>query len=430
MVGRCADYRITASWAVLISTPIMESPAAGSTEDQRFPCWRTNLWAVPLTNLLCSLGFSISWPFLPLMMRGLGVERGLETWVGNAVLVFYIVSFVMNPIWGGVADHYGRKIMMLRATLGMGSFMVLSAFAPTPLWFAVLLCCVGIFNGNSGAGMALIVANTPPARMGTALSLAQAGSLVGQTMGPAVGALLATLVARHHWLYWMSGTLLLVAGALVAVFVREVKQLAPGRWRLQWIAPLRQLLAIPRLGPLFLLGFLFAVLWHGNITVMSLYTLQLVSGQGSGAEAYWVGAVALALAIAGLIAMPLWGRALDRYDPGRVLAFATAAAALTHVPLLFLQTPLQLTLARALFGLSAVAMQPAIVRLLKEHAPAGMDARAISYATSFQFIAMGFAPFCAGLIGPALGLRAYFALTIVLTVAGLALWLRSAKRNP
>ena len=37
---------------------------------------------------------------------------------------------------------------------------------------------------------------------------------------------------------------------------------------------------------------------------------------------------------------------------------------------------------------------------------------------------MGLAPFCAGLIGPALGLRAYFALTSVLMLGGLALWLR------
>jgi MFS family permease len=407
----------------------MASPAASSIEDQRFPFWRTNLRVVPLTNLLSSLAFSISWPFLPLMLRGLGAERGLETWVGNTVLVFYVVSFVMNPIWGGVADHYGRKIMMLRATLGMGSFMFLSAFAPTPLWFAVLLCCVGIFNGNSGAGMALIVGNTPPSRMGTALALAQSGSLIGQTLGPAVGAVLATLVARHHWLYWVSGSILFVAGMLVMVFVREIKQLAPGRWRLQWIGPLRQLLVVPRLGPLFLLAFLSAVLWNGNVTIMSLYVLELITAQGSGAEAYWVGAVALALAISGLVAMPLWGRALDRYDPARVLGLGTAAAALTHVPLLFLTTPLELVIARALFGLSAAAMQPAIVRLLKEHAPAGMDARAISYATSFQFIAMGLAPFCAGLIGPALGLRAYFAFTIVLTVGGLLLWLRGAKRN-
>jgi MFS family permease len=221
-------------------------------------------------------------------------------------------------------------------------------------------------------------------------------------MGPAVGALLATFLLRHHWLYWVSGSILLAAGLLVAVFVREVKQLAPGRWRLQWIAPLRQLLAVPRMGPLFLLAFLFAVLWNGNVTIMSLYVLQLVSAQGSGAEAYWVGAAALALAISGLIAMPLWGRALDRYDPARVMALSTAAAALTHVPLLFLETPLQLVITRALFRTLRRGNAARDRRLLKEHAPAGMDARAISYATSFQFIAMGLAPFCAGLIGPAL----------------------------
>jgi hypothetical protein len=58
-----------------------------------------------------------------------------------------------------------------------------------------------------------------------------------------------------------------------------------------------------------------------------------------------------------------------------------------------------------------------------------MDARAISYATAFQFFAMGLAPFTAGLIGPAFGLRAYFALTIVLMLGGLALWLRSGNRS-
>ena len=62
---------------------------------------------------------------------------------------------------------------------------------------------------------------------------------------------------------------------------------------------------------------------------------------------------------------------------------------------------LQLVLARVAFGLAASAMQPSIIRLVKENAPPGMDARAISYAASFHCIGMGFAPFCAGLIGPA-----------------------------
>jgi MFS family permease len=144
-------------------------------------------------------------------------------------------------------------------------------------------------------------------------------------------------------------------------------------------------------------------------------------------EAYWVGAVAVALGTSGLIAMPLWGRLLDRHDPKRVLAFATAAAAVTHLPLLVIDTPLQLVIARVAFGIGAAAMQPAIVRLLKEHAPRGMDARAISYGSSFQFIAMGLAPFIAGIVGPAFGLRVYFALTIVLTVGALAYWVRSGR---
>jgi MFS family permease len=401
------------------------------SDELNYPYWRRNLRVIPLSNLLASLGFGIAWPFLPLMVRGLGIEQNLETWVGNMMLAFYVVSFVMNPIWGGIADHYGRKIMVLRATLGMGFCMTTVAFAPTPLAFACLIVLIGVFNGATAAGLALLVANTPPQRLGRTLSLAQTGSLVGQTMGPAVGALLAVVVTRNHSLFWIGGGLLLLGGTLVAIFVREVKQLAAGAWRLQWIAPLRELLKVPRLPQLYFLAFIFAMMWAGNIPIMSIYTLQLVGAQpaGAGTEAYWVGAVAFSLGVSGLIAMPLWGRALDRHDPARVLAFATAAAAVSHVPLLFIETPLQLVLARAAFGLSAGGMQPAIVRLLKKHAPGGMDARAISYGASFQFAAMGLAPFSAGLVGPVLGLRAYFALTVVLTVTGLVLWLRSARAN-
>ena len=398
-------------------------------ESRQYPYWRRNLQVLPLANLLCGLGFGLSWPFLPLMVRGLGVRENLETWVGYMMLVFYFIGFVVSPIWGGIADHYGRKIMVLRAMLGMGFFMTLVPFAPTPLWFAGLFMLVGFFNGFIPAGMALLVANTPPQRTGSVLSLAQTGGLVGQTLGPAVGAMLAAMIDRQHWLFWVSGGLMLSGGMLVALFVREVKQVASGPWRPEWIGSLRELLAVPRMGTLFLLGFLFQVMWSGNVAIISIYVLQLLEAQpaGAGTEAYWVGAAAMGLAVASLIAMPLWGRVLDRFGPARVLVFATAAAALTHLPLVFLQTPLQLVLARVAFGLTGAVMQTAIIQLLRIHAPAGMDARAISYSSSFQFFAMGLAPFCAGLIGPAFGLRAYFALTVVLMLGGLALWLRGGQ---
>lgn len=403
--------------------------APADEESQKFPYWRRNLRVVPLANLLCGLGFSLSWPFVPLMVRGLGVHEHLETWVGYMLLVFYLISFVVNPIWGGIADHYGRKVMVLRAMLGMGFAMMLVPFASTPIWFASLFMLIGLFNGFTPAGVALLVANTPPTRIGSAVSLAQTGGLVGQALGPAVGAVLAALIDRQHWLFWISGGLMLSGGTLVALFVHEVKQLAPGRWRPQWVSSLRELLAVRRMGSLFLLAFLFSVMWYGSVTNISVFVLQLLEAQpaDAGTEAFWVGAAAMAMAVSMLVALPLWGRVLDRVGPARVLAFSAAASVITHLPLLVLQTPLQLVLARVAFGVTAAAMPSAIFQLLRIHAPPGMDARAISYATAFQFFGMGVAPFCAGLIGPVLGLRAYFALTIVLMLGGLVLWLRTGR---
>ncbi|MFS8086776.1 MAG: MFS transporter, partial [Acidobacteriota bacterium] len=132
----------------------MSSAAAAAEELRRFPFWRRNQRVLPLANVLCSLGFSLSWPFVPLMVRGLGVHENLETWVGNMLLVFYLISFAVNPIWGGIADHYGRKLMVLRAMLGMGFAMSLVPFAPTPMWFAGLFMLISIFNGFTPAGIA------------------------------------------------------------------------------------------------------------------------------------------------------------------------------------------------------------------------------------------------------------------------------------
>ncbi len=41
-----------------------------------------------------------------------------------------------------------------------------------------------------------------------------------------------------------------------------------------WIGNLRALLAVPRIGLLYFLGFVFAVLSAGNITILSIYGLS------------------------------------------------------------------------------------------------------------------------------------------------------------
>ncbi|MCC7485534.1 MAG: MFS transporter [Burkholderiales bacterium] len=399
----------------------------GASDARAHPYWRANLRVIPVANFLGALGFSVSFPFLPLMVRNLGLHEGLETRVGWMVFGFYMTGFFVTPIWGGIADHYGRKIMVLRATLGMGVCMSLVAFAPDPGWFAALFVAIGLFNGFVPAGMALLVANTPPARIGRALSTAQTGAVFGHTVGPAAGAGLAVLIGESQWLFSASGALMLAAGILVLFFVHEVKQLAPGRWRPEWIGSLRQLVRLPRMAPLYLLSLVFAMLWHGSIPVITIHMLNLNAAHPSGPDAWWVGAAALGLGVASIVSLPLWGRVIDRVGPARVLAASVAGAAVTHLPLLAVDTPAGLVGSRVAFGLAAVAMQPAILQLIRVHAPAGMDARAIAYASSFQFLAMALAPFVAGYIGPVFGLKAYFALNIALTVAALVLWVRAAR---
>ena len=407
-----------------------ESPTAADGDTRQYPYWRRNLQALPPANFLGSLSFSLAWPFLPLMLRSLGVRENLETWSGHMMLVFYAMGVICAPLWGGIADHYGRKIMVLRAMLGMGFFMSLVPFAPSPRWFAFAIALVGLFNGFMPAGMALIVANTPPGHIGRALSLAQTGSMVGQTMGPVVATVIGALVDRPHWIFWISGGVMLIAGSLVLAYVHEIKQLAPGRWRPQWVGSLRELLAVPRIGMLFLQYLVFSVLWGGNITVVTIFVLQMLEAQPAtaGAEVVWVGAAAMGLSLSGLAALPLWGRVMDRWGAERVLVIATVASIVTHLPLLISQTPLQVVLSRVAFGLSACVVIPAIVRLLKNYAPAGMDARAIGYGSSCNYIGSGLGPFVAGLLGPLVGLRAYFAVTIVVTAVALWLWMRSIKK--
>ncbi len=74
--------------------------------------------------------------------------------------------------------------MVLRAMLGMGVTMMLVPFAPTPLWFAAALMLVAVFNGFTPAGVSLLVANTPPTRIGSAVSLAQTGGHGGAGARP------------------------------------------------------------------------------------------------------------------------------------------------------------------------------------------------------------------------------------------------------
>mgnify|MGYP000278743320 CR=1 FL=1 len=64
---------------------------------------------------------------------------------------------------------------------------------------------------------------------------------------------------------------------------------------MRWIGGLRDLLRVPRIGLLYLLGFLFMIMWYGGVTVITVFMLKILEARGADAaqEAYWVGAAAM-----------------------------------------------------------------------------------------------------------------------------------------
>lgn len=403
----------------------MDAPSPAQADIH--PAWRRNARALALGNLFQTLGFSTAYPFLPLVVQELGVRDNPETWVGVIVGTLFTLSFLLSPVWGGVADHFGYKPMILRAGLGMGLGYALAALSPGLGAFLAAMLIVAVCNGYTQAVMAFVAANTPGAYQGRAQALTQSGMMVGSTLGPALGVFLAARLSGYQALFWVTGAASFAGGLVALAFVRERHARPLHPFRLRVLADLRACLRVPGLGRLFLINLLYANLFYGSATSVALLAQQLLErgapawGLGVGA---WVGIVTLALTLSSIVALPLWGRALDRYNPATVLTLTLFTALVFSLPFPFVQTPAQLALSRTALGLFAVGAQPALARLTRDLAPPGMVARALGFGNALFLLGNGTAPVLAGVIGPWLGLRAYFGLNVLIVLAGLVFWTR------
>lgn len=409
-----------------------ESQGATETSED-FPDWRRNMLTGFFGASLANVGFSASYPYLPLVVKEMGFVENLETWVGLFVGLFFTVSLLMTPLWGVIADFFGKKTMVLRAGFGMGLGFCLIALGTSTWSFLAPFVLVAICNGYIPASNALIATNTPARRIGTALSTVQMGAQLGNLIGPVLGAFMATVFSRYRQLFWLSGISMLAAGVLAMFRLRETRQAAAGPFRLHLIQDAKRLARVPNLMVLFLLNLIFTATVYGTTPVASVLTLQLLAGGESPwglSVEMWVGIVAVSIYLSAFLVLPFWGRLLDRYDPPRMLALIVFGTLLASLPLPFVRTPWQLALARFGFGLFAAGLQPAVMRMIKLSAPAGMEGRAMYFGAMFQMMGNGMTPLIAGLVGPFFGLRVFFWLVTLLLLTGFLLLLRGIARHP
>ncbi len=108
-------------------------------------------------------------------------------WSGLTFSVTFLVSAIVSPMWGSLADRKGRKLMLLRASLGMAIAILLQAFATNVWQLFILRAIMGLTSGYIPNAMALVASQVPRERSGWALSTLSTAQISGVIGGPLLG---------------------------------------------------------------------------------------------------------------------------------------------------------------------------------------------------------------------------------------------------
>nr|HRJ43522.1 MFS transporter [Caldilineaceae bacterium] len=124
------------------------------------PQWRRNLYILFAVQIFSTAGFSLVFPFLPLYVKELGVASvgSIEFWSGLVFSSQAVTMMFTAPIWGTIADRYGRKPMLIRASLGGAIIVAAMGFAQNAEQLVLLRTIQGLVSGVIAASNALVAA--------------------------------------------------------------------------------------------------------------------------------------------------------------------------------------------------------------------------------------------------------------------------------
>jgi DHA1 family multidrug resistance protein-like MFS transporter len=171
---------------------------------------------------LAIAGFSTSTPIIPLYLQDMGVSDPLRlkllTGLLQALPSISLVFF--SPMWGSLADNYGRKPMLLRAMLGGVVVMLLQGLVTAPWQLLVLRTIQGCITGTVAAATILVASVSPKEEVGSSLGLLQMAIFLGASIGPLFGGVISDLFGRRVC-FFATSLLLLAAGILVWRFAED-----------------------------------------------------------------------------------------------------------------------------------------------------------------------------------------------------------------
>lgn len=393
--------------------------------------WRVNLISVWFGCFFTGLAISQILPFLPLYISQLGVtsHEALSMWSGLTFSVTFLISAIVSPMWGSLADRKGRKLMLLRASLGMAIAILLQAFA-TNVWQLFLLRGVmGLTSGYIPNAMALVASQVPRERSGWALSTLSTAQISGVIGGPLMGGFIADHVGLRA-VFCITAALLVVSFLVTLFLIKEgVRPTIKKSERLSGKAVFASL-SHPALVISLFFTTMVIQLCNGSIgPILALFIKSMVPDSSN--IAFLSGLIASVPGISALISAPRLGKLGDRIGTERILMATLIFAVVLFFAMSWVTTPLQLGVLRFLLGFADGAMLPAVQTLLVKYSSDQITGRIFGYNQSFMYLGNVAGPLMGATVSAMAGFRWVFIATasiVLINIWQLAIALRRRRR--
>jgi DHA1 family multidrug resistance protein-like MFS transporter len=392
--------------------------------ERNAPYWNRNLFVCVFGSFTTLMSLSMLLPFLPLYVQQLGVSEPSEIvqWSGIAFGATFFGTAITAPLWGRLADRYGRKPMLIRAAVGMAIVMSLIGLAHNLTELVLLRLIAGLIGGYASASIVMVGTQAPRERSGWALGILSTGALAGSLVGPLVGGFLPTWVGIRGT-FFVGGGIIAVAALLTIFVVREdfdrttdVKKRTDMGAAPPTAANRAVIVALLATAMMVLLA---------NMSIEPIITVYI--GQLGVPEdhlARMAGFVMAASAFGSMLTAARLGALADRIGSSKVIIACLLATGAVLIPQAFVTEWWQLAILRGVMGMTLAGLLPAIAKEVR-HAVADHDSgKTLGYLQSAQFSGQVIGPLIGGLIGAHIGLRAVFFVTAALLMccAGLNRW--------
>lgn len=374
-------------------------------------------WVVTLTILVASaflmdMSFTMITPFLPVYLSSaLGAKASeVDMWSGAVFAVTFFVSGLLGPVWGVLADRKSRKLMALRASIGLTTSYALCGIVQTPMQLFAARFFQGLCAGLYPALLALLAASIPARKTGLSMGLMQGGMTVGAVVGPFVGGVLADYFGMRESFFVASvalGLISLLIGFCIKEKPRTVK-VTSRNW-FDW--------SVLRQPAIFKMLIACAVIHASLFSAQPILPLYIAQLQGSMDNIMMLsGTIFSVCAISIMIASPILGAAGQRFGFLKVLSCSLFFAGLLISAQVLGRTPFEFGVWRFIAGFAIAGLIPLVNSIISTECPPDKKGEVFGFNFLTGHAGMALGPFAAG------ALSGWFGYQAVIVASGLILF--------